>query len=100
MSHKIKDPIKAMYLQANVSYSILKLMDGQIQIQTRPLKFFASKLEEFGWCKIHKSFMVNPLYVVKLTNDRNSICMQDGQILPISRRNKKMVIKWRTSIYQ
>jgi two-component system, LytTR family, response regulator len=97
MSHQLHNPNTALYMQAAVSYSLLKLENGSIQIKTRPMKFFEEKLSENGWCRIHKSFMVNPLYVQRITNDRNGIQLHNGQVLPISRRNKKEVLKWRSN---
>lgn len=95
MSHQLQNPNNALYMQASESYSLLKLYDGSTQVKTRPMKFFNKILSENGWCRIHKSFMVNPLYVKSVTIDRNAIQLQNGQILPISRRNKKEVLKWR-----
>lgn len=100
MSHKISNIENATYLQAAVSYSILKMTNGKTQVKTRPMKFFEEKLSEYGWFRIHKSFMVNPLYVQNITVDRNGICMHNGEILPISRRNIKSVLKWRNGFIQ
>lgn len=97
MSHQLQNPNTALYMQAAESYSLLKLENGNTQIKTRPMKFFEEKLSKNGWLKIHKSFMVNPLYVQSITNDRNGIQLQNGQVLPISRRNKKEVFKWRSN---
>lgn len=95
MSHKIGNTQNALYIKAYESYSILQLTDGEQLIKTRPMKFFANKLLAIGWCKIHRSYMVNPVYINNINEDRNGVCLQNGQILPISRRNKKLVLKWR-----
>ena len=97
MSHKIANPTNALYMQASESYCILKLEDGKCLVKTRPMKFFINILESNGWCRIHRSFMVNPLYISSIGEDYNNLCLQNGQILPISRRNKKAVLKWRNS---
>ncbi|MES2795981.1 MAG: LytTR family DNA-binding domain-containing protein [Bacteroidota bacterium] len=94
MSHKIVNPTNAIYMQASESYCILKLEDGKCQVKTRPMKFFINILENHGWCRIHKSFMVNPLYVSSLGESHDNLCLQNGQILPISRRNKQKVLEW------
>jgi two-component system, LytTR family, response regulator len=95
MSRKIQNHQNALYIQASESYSLLKLADGKTHVKTRPMKFFINILETYGWCQIHKSYMVNPQFVESITADCNGICLQNGQILPISRRNKKAVLKWR-----
>lgn len=97
MSHKLQNHQNALYIQASESYSLLKLNDGKTQVKTRPMKFFMNILESNGWCQIHKSFMVNPQFVESITQDRTGICLQNGQILPISRRNKQKVVKWRNA---
>jgi two-component system LytT family response regulator len=98
MSHQLHNPNNALYMQASEGYSLLKLYDGSTLVKTRPMKYFEGKLSENGWCRIHKSFMVNPLCVIGITNDRNGIHLQNGQILPISRRNKKEVLRWKKAI--
>lgn len=100
MSRKISNIKNAIYIKAAESYSILKMNNGNTFVKTRPMKFFAEILAGNGWCRIHKSFMVNPLYIQKITVDRNAICLQNGEILPISRRNIKNVLKWRNSFIQ
>jgi two-component system, LytTR family, response regulator len=95
MSHKLQNPNNALYIQAAESYCLLKLDNGKTQLKTRPMKFFSEKLSQLGWCKVHRSFMVNPLYVKSLTDNRDYICLVSGELLPISRRNQKEVLKWR-----
>jgi DNA-binding LytR/AlgR family response regulator len=63
-------------------------------MKTRPAKFFEPILKENGWCRIHKSYFVNPKFVEHISEKRNSIYLHNGAELPISRRNKKSVTKW------
>lgn len=83
------------YFQAAQSYCLLVLGNGKVVVKSRPIKFFEQKLEADGWCRIHRSYMVNPEYVLEINNDRNSICLQNGKELPISRRLRKNVLKWK-----
>jgi two-component system, LytTR family, response regulator len=85
----------AIYLQAAESYSIVVLDTGRQQMFSRPLKKYARNLEALGWCRIHRSYLVNPVFVNFITENRNNICLQNGEILPISRRNLKAVLHWR-----
>ncbi len=88
-----------MYLQASESYCILVMQNGKIKMKSRPLKHFESRLFEFGWCRIHRSFIVNPMYIKEISTNRASILLETGAELPISRRLRKSVLKWRdTSI--
>jgi two-component system, LytTR family, response regulator len=84
-----------IYLQAAESYSIMVLSTGNQQMFSRPLKKYASNLEAQGWCRIHRSYLVNPVFVNFITENRANLCLQNGEILPISRRNLKSVLQWR-----
>lgn len=95
MSHQIKTLENAAYMRASESYSLLFFTNGKAEVKTRPMKFFAHILQNSGWCRIHKSFYVNPLCIQNITDDRNMLCLTTGEKLPISRRNKKEVLKWR-----
>ncbi len=98
MSHQIYTLENAQYMKAAESYSLLFFTNKKVEIKTRPMKFFSEKLYQLGWCKIHKSFMVNPLFVEKITDDRDQICLISGEVLPISRRNQKEVLRWRRNL--
>jgi two-component system, LytTR family, response regulator len=88
----------AMYIEADVSYSKLILFDGKSNMYSKPMKFFSEILTENGWFKIHKSYMVNPQYIAQITTDRENILLQNGIVLPISRRKRTSVLKWRNNV--
>jgi DNA-binding LytR/AlgR family response regulator len=79
----------AAYLKASDSYCFVVFSTGSTQIRSRPMKHFSKPLLENGWCRIHKSYLVNPEF--------ESIFLQNGTVLPISRRNRTQVIKWRNN---
>ncbi|MES2797334.1 MAG: LytTR family DNA-binding domain-containing protein [Bacteroidota bacterium] len=100
MSHKISNIKEGAYMKASESYSFFIKTDGTMQMKTRPIKFFETILLANGWCRIHRSYFVNPSFIEHLSEDRNSICLQNGTYLPISPRNKSVVKKWlRVSLY-
>jgi two-component system, LytTR family, response regulator len=86
---------EAAYFQAAESYSIAVWANGKTIIKSRPMKKYIPSLEASGWHRIHKSYMVNPNYIGHISEDRNSIYLQNGQNLPISRRLQKSVLAWR-----
>lgn len=85
----------ALYIQAAESYSIVVQLVGKPILKSRPLKNYAEYLQNLGWCRIHRSYLVNPQFVISLTENRENICLKNGEILPISRRNLKTVLQWR-----
>jgi DNA-binding LytR/AlgR family response regulator len=87
----------ALYIQASESYSIVFQVIGKPFIKSKPLKNYAQNLFDNGWCRIHRSYLVNPFFVDSITECRTNICLQNGEVLPISRRKLKSVLKWRNS---
>jgi two-component system, LytTR family, response regulator len=86
---------KAAYLKASESYCIIILPCGKAIVESRPMKYFEKPLLNIGWCRIHKSYLVNPFYVQNISTDRDGIYLQNGTLLPISRRKRKEVLEWR-----
>jgi two-component system, LytTR family, response regulator len=91
--------IEAMYMEADVSYSKLISVNGKSNLYSKPMKYFSEILSENGWFKIHKSYMVNPQFIVQINEDRDSIQLQNGIVLPISRRKRTSVLKWRSNSF-
>ena len=83
------------YFQASENYSILFLANGKTHMVASTLKKYSPKLEAEGWCRIHRSFMVNPSFVTHISADRDFICLENGKELPIARRKQKQVYQWR-----
>ncbi len=87
------------YFQAAESYSIIVWANGDTLMKSRPMKKYVPSLEANGWCRIHRSYIVNPTYIGHISADRNSISMKNGESLPISRRQRKNVLVWRSSLF-
>jgi two-component system, LytTR family, response regulator len=94
---KLQNITNGAYLQAAESYCIMVLQNGKQNLKSRPMKHFEQYLNDFGWLRIHKSFIVNPEFVKQISPDRESIFLQNGTSLPIARRKRKEVLKWRNT---
>jgi two-component system LytT family response regulator len=90
---------EAVYFQAAQSYSIVVWANNNTLIKSRPMKKYIPSLEAIGWCRIHKSYMVNPEFIGHISADRNSISLLNGKSLPISRRLRKNVLAWRSNLF-
>ncbi len=88
----------AVYVEACQSYCFLISKDGQKTIKSRPMKFFANTFLGYGWIQIHKKYTVNPEYIAHFTENRDGICLENGIVLPNSRRKKKEIMAWRKNI--
>ena len=94
---KISNLTEAIYIQAAESYCIMVLQNGKTNVKSRPMKHFEQYLVDFGWLRIHRSFIVNPTFVKQISQERDSIFLQNGTELPIARRKRKSVLKWRNT---
>lgn len=67
------------YVQANNHSTILHLLNGQKEVSL----LFADFMKKYGssLVSVHRSYAVNPMYVVRMEN--NKIFMQSGDILPV-----------------
>lgn len=95
MKKSIENSQNTAYFQATESYSILVWADGHKLMKSRPIKFYADSLEAQGWCRIHRSYMVNPDFISQIMPDREHILLNNGTQLPIARRKIKSVLVWR-----
>lgn len=87
----------AAYLKASESYCFAIFPTGSTQMRSRPMKYYANPLIANGWFRIHRSYLVNPEFVLQISEDRENIFLRNGTVLPISRRNRSEVIKWRNN---
>lgn len=83
------------YIQADSSYSTIFLNNNQTILVSKPLKFFADKLESIqsGFIRTHKSFLVNSYYIETYQkNNGGGIILKNGKELPISRNRKEEIV--------
>lgn len=82
---------EAAYLQAAQSYSIVVWSCGKMVVNCHPLKSYVGPLLANGWFRIHRSYLVNPLFIKNISEDWDFVAMESGKVLPISRRMKPVV---------
>ena len=75
-----------VYMEADSNYTIFHLLNGGKIVASKTMAEFESQLPE-GFFRIHKSFHINLSHVVEyIKKDGNSVIMNDGVLLPVSRR--------------
>ncbi len=84
------NPADIIYIQADGSYSIVKLVDGSSILLSRLLKDFEMLLGNSGFYRISKSFLINMQLVSMYRRlDGGTIEMMDGTLIPVPRRKKE-----------
>lgn len=77
--------IKSDHIYANVH-----LTDGRTIITRKPLSQFLEKIKSKRLFQCHRSFIINTGYVESW--DRDSVIMTNGEIIPVSRSKKQLLI--------
>ena len=77
-----------VYLQAVANYSWLNWLDGRRMLMPRTLKYYAPKLPNEWFVRLHRNCVVNRRYVERLerTETGGLVHLSTGEVLPVSRR--------------
>lgn len=80
-------------LEADRSYTHIHLVNKRPFIASKTLKHFEDMLEEFSFIRTHKSHLVNPRHITRLSSDNEFVMLTDGTKVEVSRRKKDEVQK-------
>lgn len=79
-------------LEADSSYTHIHLTNRKPFVASKTLKHFEEMLEEFGFIRTHKSHLVNPRFINRISNDNEFVLLKDGTRVEVSRRKKDEVL--------
>jgi two-component system LytT family response regulator len=75
-------------LEADRSYTHIHLVNQKPFLASKTLKHFEEMLEEFRFIRTHKSHLVNPYHITRISNDNEFVLLTDGSKVEVSRRKK------------
>lgn len=79
-----------LYLQGEINYTRIFLVNGEKILTTKTLKEYDLLLSEFGFFRIHQSHLINLSFVQEyIKGDGGEIIMINGDMLNLSRRRKQ-----------
>ena len=78
-------------MEADRSYTHIHLANRKPFIASKTLKHFEEMLEEFQFIRTHKSHLVNPRHITRISNDNEFVLLTDGTKVEVSRRKKDEV---------
>lgn len=89
---KMFDVHSIIYIEADVNYSSLSILDKGNFIVARTLKSFEEVLDDDIFFRIHKSYLVNRHFISEIIKKSNyELKLKNGIVLPIARRRAKKV---------
>lgn len=80
-------------MEADKSYTHIHLVNKKPFIASKTLKHFEEMLDGFNFIRSHKSHLVNPRHISRISNDHDFILLTDGSRVEISRRKKEEVFQ-------
>jgi len=80
-------------LEADRSYTHIHLVNKKPFLASKTLKHFEDMLEEFRFIRTHKSHLVNPSHITRISNDHEFVLLTDGSKVEVSRRKKDEVMQ-------
>src|SRR5688500_9723742 len=82
-----------LHLAAEGSYTHIHLAGKRPFIASKTLKHFEEMLDEFKFIRTHKSHLVNPRHITRISNDNEFVLLTDGSKVEVSRRKKEEVLQ-------
>ena len=79
-------------VEASSNYSKLFLSNGKTLVTAKLLRWFEEKLQPASFTRLHRSHLINNHYLHLYQHINNTVELQDGKIVPVSRRRKKGVL--------
>ncbi len=79
---------RIVMLKGEGNYTLFHLRDGKTKMYAHCIHSYEEILRAKGFLRVHKSFMINPQYVLNYNNDESQIVMENNLIASVSRRRK------------
>lgn len=76
-----------VFLKGDVNYTYVYLAGGKMKAVSRCIKYFEDYLENLGFIRVHRAYIVNPQYIQK--KEKDWLMMTNGEVVSVSRRKKK-----------
>ncbi|MBL4649167.1 MAG: response regulator transcription factor [Aureispira sp.] len=88
-----------MYCLLESSYTTFVTKESKKYLIAKPIKEYTDLLENFGFLRVHRSAIVNPSYIKKMTRTRpSSIIMNDGTTISVARNRRNFLIEELTKL--
>lgn len=88
-----------VYCKSESNYTSLILNEGKSLLFSKTLKETEKTLSKYGFLRVHQSYLINPAHMTKFVRaDGGFITMSNGDQLPISGANRKLISDYFDSI--
>ena len=75
------------YLEGDINYTTINYASGDKVVSSYHLKLFEKLLIPFGFVRVHKSYIINRLFIHEIqTHPTKAVVLTDGKVLAVARR--------------
>lgn len=85
--------ISVCCFKAESNYTRIYLTAGEQYVVSRTLKSWMDEMCEIGFLRCHRSYLVNRNEIKEISRTTGELCLNDGLIIPVSRRFQRTCIK-------
>jgi DNA-binding LytR/AlgR family response regulator len=92
INHKTHKSIciqEVIMLRGEVNYTILCLKNGDNIMIAHTLKYFEDMLNQYGFLRVHRAFLVNPKHILNYDKVGHKMEMDSNLFAQVSRRKAK-----------
>lgn len=83
-----------LYCEAEDNFTRFYFKDGRKTLICRSLKFYEAALNDFGFCRVHRSHIVNLDFVVRYKKGKGgSVILENGKELLVSNNKKSELLE-------
>jgi len=86
------DTMTIVRVEASSNYSKIYFSNNTVLVTAKLLKWFEEKLDEQYFIRMHRSHLVNNLFLKGNQLLEKGIALQNGEFIQISRRRKKNIL--------
>jgi DNA-binding LytR/AlgR family response regulator len=76
-------------LKGDTNYTVFHFEYGRAKTVAHSIKYYQEFLEKHGFLRVHRSFMINPKFVIDYDKIEDSLTMVNGHKASIARRRKR-----------
>jgi len=79
-----------LYCEADTNFTRFHFKDGSKEMICRNLKYYSEVLEEHGFCRVHRSYLINMDYVKQYIKGKGgTIILENNQQIQVSNTRKQ-----------
>ena len=85
---------EVLYCEAQDNFTCFYFLNGKKSLICRNLKFYETALKDFGFCRVHRSHIINLEYITRYIKGKGGIVvMENGKEIMVSNNKKTELIQ-------